>query len=280
MTCETNSAVTTILARCLLEPEFHRKLSQDPKGTLRGSGLSREVCSSFSEFEFAKLQLFGGLITQTQHNFLWETFPLSRALLKHYGMEVSIFSSYRQRTGLAQRVGLSRSEKIRQFVGYLREFLKDTPNTQSCPGLLDVLTHESICWDLQETSPSLYANIDTLVIPQGARKFDRFVPSIPKTVRLAQYKYDPLEIGSALDRKVFEPSRLKLRRARLFYRMDPTTYELAVFKVTSAAWQLFMKLDGNRTVGSILTGMTSKRPRREMRGYLQSAYERGLIELR
>jgi hypothetical protein len=281
MEFESNSTVTAILARCLVEPEFQRRLSGDTCGTLHDYDLSRELRSSFARFEFSKLELFGALITQTQHNFLWETFPCARALMKRYGIELSVFRAYRQHTEPRPAQPLSRQMKIEQFTTYLKEFLLGAKDKRY-PGLLEILTHERCQWELQGMAAGQATKTDEVLraLPRRAREFDRMIPTLPSTVRLAEYRYNPLEIATALETKNFDPARLKRRRTRLFYRLDPAMCQLSVLEATPAVWRVFQKVDGKRSAGTIMRAAASRRPKRELRHYFEAAYEGGLIDLR
>jgi len=279
MSLGSNRAVAAVLARCLLEPEFQQAVSGDPRTALKKYRLSEDARSSFDRFEFEKLKSFGGLITQTQHNFLWETFPNSRSLMKHYGIEVSVFGSYRQRTQLSTE--LSRQAKIVKFTDYLREFLLAGPNGQRCTGLLEMLLDERIRWELQELakrSPRRKSRQPRLTA--DSRELDRLIPEFPKNVRSAEYRFDPLRLSAALQRRAFEPAHLNARVTRLIYRVDLATGQLSVFRATATAWKLFQLIDGRRSVAAILRASTLNFPRSELRRYFESAYFAGLIKLR
>lgn len=274
-----NSTVSTILARCLTEPAFAVKVSEDPATTLRNYQMAPPLRLAFGQFEFSKLQLFGALITQTQHNFLWETFPYSRELLKYFGIELSSFKSYRERPEFEATVGLPRKAKIDAFTNYLRQSLTGA-NGQRYPGLLEVLTHERISWELNETSIDRHANdpATTRAFPRRAREIDRLIPRFPKTVRFAEHRYNPIKIINALKNHEFEPQRLRVRTVRLFYRIDLTVTQLSVFEANATVWQLFKRVNGERSLGSIVAAVAAKHPNHEMRRYFESAWEGGLIE--
>lgn len=280
MNLESNFTVSAILARCLVEPQFHRTLSSDPQGVLRGYGLTGDLRSSFGRFEFEKLELFGGLITQTQHNFLWESFPYSRALMKRYGIELFIFSSYRRT--VSRRAGLSNQERTREFTDFLRHFLMTVKDKHSHPGLFEILKHERLQWELQQITETHSPKAKTIAreIPSRSLDVDRLIPDFPAYVRFEEYRYDPMEIVSAMESRDFDLSRLKPRLRGFLYRLDHSTSKLSVFQTTSAACRLFQKVDGRRSVGSILRASTSKRPKRELRRYFESACASDLIELR
>lgn len=281
MRLASNRAVTAVLARCLLGPEFQQAVSRDPRAALREYRLSHDARSSFVRFEFDKLKSFGGLITQTQHNFLWETFPYSRALMKYYAIELSVFSSYRQLTEL-RKAGPSRQEKIEGFTDYLKEFLLARRDGKPYAGLLEILLDERIRWELHEkvAMRSVRTQSPPPALTGYSRELDRLIPEFPKNVRCAEYRIDPLRIGAALERRDFDPARLKPRLTRLVYRMDPATGQLSVFRATAAAWNLFQGIDGRRNVAVILRASTLNRPKSELRGYFESAYLGRLIKLR
>jgi|GEM_PF-2514225 len=281
MSGESNSVVTSILARCLVDPQFQRRLSRDVFGTLQNYSLSENTLSSLTRFEFRKLDLFGGLITQTQHNFLWESFPYSRALLKHYGIELHVFSAYRRQLPQG-RTDFPRKKKIERFTRYLKGFLQGAVAERNYPGLVDVLAHERTRWELQQTrirrQVKPRTGLPNLLLP--ARQFDQLTPVVPDNVRFARYRYDPIELGSALEKKCFGTFQLKPKLTQLVYRTDPATGQVSVFKTNSTVWHLFIKVNGNRRIGSILRATTSQRPKGLLRRYFEEACKTGMIQLR
>src|ERR1017187_5761123 len=119
MTPNLNSLVSSILARCLSDSDFRHTLSATPQSILAKFALNDDLIHQFSNLDHRAIECFGGLITQTQHNFLWESYPYTKALMKRYAADLVIFTDYRQALSSKAPVKLTREQKIDRFVDFL-----------------------------------------------------------------------------------------------------------------------------------------------------------------
>jgi hypothetical protein len=283
---ESNGAVQAIIARCLSDSTFQQSVSEDTAKTLLPYGFGREAVSEFERVDYRRLECFGGLITQTQHNFLWESFPITRALLKHSNLEIPFFSKYRRHCQAATLGPLSRAEKIERVVKYLRESFASDPDPDLAT-LYVIATHEFIIWDLQRHIES-DGRID-VAPPQhrgncSAHRFDRLIPYRPVGMRLEAYRYDPMQIAAKVQSGQIVQGRLRRRSSYVGYFIDRAGSQLHIVALNRTAWRLLRECSGTRSVRSVLRRMEERdgraQSRLELRRLLECAWESGLIGMR
>ena len=254
-----NAAVISIIARSLLE------------GLERGDtvlSVPSALQPVFGELDFQRLRAFSGFISKVQHNYLWETFPHSRALLEAWAIELDAFAEYRLRYPPLRPERLNRQQKMARVVGFLEEYL-ERPHAPSCPGLKDVLRHERIEWELKE----MHAG-ETARLPH--QYGDRAYPKLSNHAQLARFNYDPLDIIAQMSTPV--PPRVKRRRCYRCYVIDFSAGELRSFELSWPAWSFLGRMDGRRSIAGLLAKSDSER-QREFRGLLLQASDMGIVTM-
>jgi len=182
--------VDTVIARCLLEPGYLDRLRDGLDAELDLLRVDDATRAELARLDVAQVRRFSGLISKVQHNDTWEQFPLTRALLKFYGMELEVFAAYRDRhLSLLGRGRLTREAKTFSFVSFLGDYLANSA-TDACPGLIDLLVHERSTWEvaleLADTDPRQTVNLtQERVVPRDA-------------LRVVALRYHPFDIASRL----------------------------------------------------------------------------------
>src|SRR6266849_7534536 len=124
-----------ILARCLTEPMFLDSLIADRDAALKVYSLDAETRAEFDRTDFRQIRQFSGFIGKVQHNYLWDFFPATRRLLRHYKLETNVFAEYRPIQLSPEVRSLDRREKTARFFVYLFDFITKHPEY---PGLATV----------------------------------------------------------------------------------------------------------------------------------------------
>lgn len=239
-----NSTVSSLLARCLSDGEFRRSLSECPQKTLAAYTLDNSLVQQFSALDHRAVECFGGLITQTQHNFLWESYPSTRALMKRYAAELSIFADYRQTLSRKKPAQLTREQKTDRFIDYLMKYLSGNRRARF-PGLFEVATHEH---NIRAIAQSLSATTLNRTAPDlQADSFDQLVPRYTGEIRLATYRCDPVKTINALQTSGTGVPAIPASRTRLVYLPDVISSAVRVLKVGASALALLRHVDGTRT---------------------------------
>jgi len=279
-----NSAiVNSIMARCLLEPVFLREMARDRSAALDRYPLDERTHSDFLKLDVDRLRSFAGFITKVQHNYLWETFPCTRALLIAYGIEIEMFASYRdtQQWILAQGQR-TQTEKTEQLVKFLKAYLES--RKVQCPGLLDVLAHEQIIWELEICileKPRSDSEVNASSL--RSQRFEKLVPAIRGTLKTHDFVHDPLKIASGLAIGNFKLHQIAKSRRRLSYWADVQVGQVRIVELDPLALILLSEVNGKRSIRTIIRRASAKmelglRPS-HLKSFFESALQQGLLTL-
>lgn len=267
----TNATIMSVVAQYLSSVEFRNKISVDTEEALRTCTLDVDAHRQFSKFDFQALASFGGLITKTQHNFLYECLPYTRQLLRMYQLDLTIFAGYRTEIQSTSAAVTSRLEKATRFIGYLRLWLHGRDD--AFPGLEDLLEHEYILWNLKSEPASDVT--ESSVMRADAAKRRRAVPTIRPAVKLAEFRYNPFRIIDHLEQGT-PPQRSQRRRSRLVYWIDTQQSQVRVAEPGRTVWKVLRLCDGRRRVPSLCKELAPLPPA-AVRGALALAQASGLI---
>jgi hypothetical protein len=243
---DSNAAITSVVARYLSSVDFRTEMEVDTEKALAKCKLGVHARREFSKFDFAALESFGGLITKTQHNFLYEYLPHTRQFLRIYNLDLAIFVAYRTETQSKRVAMTSQAEKAARFISYLRSWLQGKDDTY--PGVADLLEHETVLWELKHeiaagtTQPAETRSRAT--DPRNAK------PVIRPGVRLAEFRYDPFRIVTSLDRGD-RPDKKFRRRCRLVYWIDRQGALIRMAKPGRTLWDVLRLCDGRRGLPSL-----------------------------
>jgi hypothetical protein len=238
----THSIVTSLVARYLSNPGFRDQIATGRKEALASCGLSQSLNLEFHAVDFRALEGFGGLITKTQHNFLYEDLPYTRHLMRTYGLDLTVFTDYRSQVQSRQSVAVSRAEKTARFVSYLMAWLNS--RGQIAPGLADVLKHEFILYELKGEAARIVGEMGYYA--DVARNLPNL--ALRPGVRLAEFQRDPLRIIARIQAgEAFTLGRR--RRCCLVYQIEDE--QIKTFRPTRTVWHVLSMIDGQRSLGMI-----------------------------
>jgi hypothetical protein len=279
-----NSTTYSIVARCLLEPEFLDHVSRDPLHALGEYQLAAGLREEFLALDTAKVRSFAGFITKVRHNFLWESFRYSRSLLQFYKNEIEIFTAY---VPLYQRLTDSpatRNEKIARFAEFLLEYLDSEAQT-TCPGLRETVEHERLLWEIKTALASYPEPSETGLthdcIVSPSDPIGKVIPFVRGLLRVASFRHDPFEIISLLARGEFAGDRLTQRGRLLTYWGDTSAQELRVLELDQLSVAFLLQVDGKRTIQTIIRRIRAGSPfhikMSQARSFFMTAFERRLL---
>jgi hypothetical protein len=251
----SNATITSIVARYLSNANFRKDILVDTEQALTTCGLVVEDRRELSKFDFRGLESFGGLITKTQHNFLYEYLPYTRQLLQIYRLDLTIFAAYRTLIQSTPAGGASRVEKTRRFVNYLRAWMGG--RDEEFPGLVDLLEHEYILWDLKnEPRPDRTVSA---VMQSPAAELRNAIASVQRGVKLAELRYKPLQMINRLKQGT-QPQRKDRCQSRLVYWIDTQRSEIRVAEMNQTIWKVIRLCDGKRRLPSLYKELAPLRP--------------------
>lgn len=237
-----NATVASVVGRYLSSADFRKDVSADTERALTACGLDADARREFSAFDFTALESFGGLITKTQHNFLYEYLPYTRQLLRVYELDLTVFAAYRTDVQSIPAAVTSRSEKTRRFVSYLRSWLRGRED--AFPGLVDLLEHEYVLWDLRNEPRS--EGGESAVVPSRVARLRTAIPAIRPGVKLVELRHNPLRIIEGLQQGG-RPRKSHRRRSRLVYWIDAHRSEIRIAEPDQTVWNVIRRCDGTRT---------------------------------
>jgi hypothetical protein len=278
----TPAAGDSIIARCLLDPEFLSRVSSDPATALAAYPLDERTRRDFEAFDFGSVRSFAGFITKVQHNDLWESIPGTRSVLKYYGVEIETFAAYHPHHLRLRARRITRDEKVAAFLDFLEARLAREPSRRY-PGLRDILVHERLQWEIRT---ALTAGVDGVGEASDGRggRFERLVPVIRGALRVGSFEISPSAIASQLAAGRFEPSELRARRHCLAYWGDPEARELHVLEVDELTAVLLAEVDGCRSAGAVVRRVARRLGVDAVSSRFQPVFEsaaaHGLLELR
>jgi hypothetical protein len=279
-----SAAASAIVARCLLDPAFLARLTANRAAALEGCALDDKSYTDFAQLDLQKVRSFGGFITKVQHNYLWDSFPYVRTLMKLYGIEIEVFAGYRQQHLQLVAARASRVERISTFLAYLRSYLGAEDGSRWL-GLRDMVEHERMEWEIRGllTDPSLRVTaptgIDTSAL--GWPVLESLVPA-PSIVRCSHFTYDPRSIVAELASGRFPSDELMQAPRWLAYCADGAG-RVRVLELDDVSVILLSEVDGRRTIGSIVDRVRQQlsplaRPS-ELRAFFDAGFRAGLLLL-
>jgi hypothetical protein len=282
MTAAASGVVEEIVARCLVEPAFLDAVRADPAGALAAYDLADSDRAAFQAADFGRLRQFSGFIGKVQHNFLWESFPATRRLLRRHGIELEVFARYRGLQLEPETRAAGQDEKIRRFLSFLEDYLDGSGRY---PALQTVMRHERAVWEIRRAASPPAARCKGLRTKALARlpwrEFARLVPGVNGVLRIETFNCDPV----ALTARVLEdrPSRLRRRPRLMVYWLDRSTARLRTLAVETLPALLLSQVDGRRPIGAIVSVIRrrslAEAPSSAFRPFFEDAARDGLISL-
>lgn len=274
-------AVEEILARCLTEPVFLQSLIENREAALRGYRLDPRTREEIEHTDFQRLRQFSGFIGKVQHNFLWDFFPATRRLLRHYNIELEVFTGYRPTQLTGDPRNRRQADKIRRFLAYLADYAAAHPQYAA---LASVARYEQIAWELGERagSQAVVAGIalrDAAGLPWA--RFLRLVPTLSGPLHIEAFDCDPSRVAASVIGGTFSPPHASATRLFAFL-LDANAKTLRTFEIERLPALLLAAIDGKRRIASIIR--TARRralsavPPRAFRALFEEAAEAGFIK--
>jgi hypothetical protein len=286
-----NSTVSSLVARCLLDPCYLDRMARDPDEELAGLAVGAETRAAIAGLDVERVRLFAGFISMVQHNDLWADFPYTRALLRYYRAELATFADYRRRHLELSRAGKpSRAAKTTAFLDFLRTRLRDA-EASAYPGLLDVLTHERLHWEvaqrllghrLPDRGHRLPDRGGPAPGPARADIRDGRVVVASDAIRVAALSYDPVEVMTRLRAGGEALTGLTPKAVCYCYWGRESEATVTVVAVDPATAAVLTAVDDRRAVHEVLDECQSLLPeadRRDIAAVLDEAVRHGLIRL-
>ncbi|WP_144440829.1 hypothetical protein [Streptomyces roseifaciens] len=279
--------MNSVVARCLLEPGYLDRLARDPQRELTALPVDEETRAAIGTLDVGQVRLFAGFVTKVQHNDLWDTFPRTRALLRYYGIELETFADYRAHYVEMCRAGKpSRAEKAARFLRFLERRLRDSARA-NCPGLLDVLIHERLQW---EVTQEVLGHRRSAPVRPAAREVragsldqrDQRVVVACDVIRVAALDHDPLEIAARLQDGGSALAHLEPKAVCFCYWGRTSEQTVSVLTVDTATAAVLSAVDGHRSVDDVLDESRAVLPeagRTHLARVLDGAVHQGLVLL-
>jgi hypothetical protein len=280
-------AIQSIIARCLLDGEFLRCMLYDPGDALKAYSLDDVTQNEFMQLDVEQVRRFAGFITKVQHNHLWDAFPYTRTLMRHYRIEHSVFTAYLDvYLRLRREARWSREEKIQHFAGFLQSYL-ESASDGAFPALMDVLTHEHTLWELKRQLEDLgprntdAEGIRLSCIPVSQLR--RWIPVPHRTLRLGIFRYNPLEIADRLRHQASDVASVPIRRSILVYYQEPATSQLRILELDEISAALLLEIDGTRSMRAVIHRVVQhfdeKVPVSQFRPFFDIAVAEGMLTM-
>ncbi len=278
-----NSAVTALVARCLLDPGYVDRLAAAERTESAALSHGEQVCGVAGELDVGRVRLFGGFISKVQHNDVWSQFPVTCSLLRLCGAELEVFADYRARhLELIRRGKPTPALKTVALLDFLEERIRGSAGI-NCPGLLDVLTHERLQWEVAQ-SLEQHCPSGTTPAPGPIRTdgLDGRVVLARDILRVAALAHDPVQIASCLHDGGHQLCELEPKATCFCYSGRSSTETVSVVEVDTFTAAVLASVDGVRSVSHVLDEaqiLLPEAPRTVVGRVLEGAVDRGLVQL-
>jgi hypothetical protein len=263
-----DAAATAIVARGLVDPRFLETLQGN---RIRGIRLSAAHRAAACSLDAKRLALFAGFITMVRHNNdLFDHFPGTLRVLRHYGVELSIFRDH----FLSQHP--PSKEKETKIANALETFseLSKSRRGRALTGFRDVLLHEHCQWTIRQ-GLSRPSPLNALYSMQFAADAVPFLCEPAQVIRVTRPPWAILR--ALLQRKAVQSMRAQVQW--LLYYGDRGTRAVRVSRIPKQVAQLVQSIDGHSTCAQIAATLRRKRftmpP--HVRGMLEGLCNAGII---
>ncbi len=286
MSATAPGVVEAIVARCLVEPAFLEAVRADAAGALAAYALDDVDRAAFRSADLGRLRQFSGFIGKVQHNFLWESFPATRRLLRRHGIELEVFARYRGLQLAPQARAATQDEKIRRFLSFLEDDLAGSGRYRA---LHMVMRHERALWEIRQAALASRRQgrgakgLRTKALARLPwREFSRLVPGVDGALRIEAFDGDPVALTAAALADA-PPRALGRRKRLLVYWADRSAARLRTLAVETLPALMLTQVDGRRPVGAIVAAVRrqslAEAPPSAFRPFFEDAAREGLIVL-
>jgi len=262
----STGTVNTLIARCMVDPEFLALLSSDRDAALRGYDLNDRTRSDFAALDIRRVIGLAAVITKVQNNGLWQWIPNTRALTVRYGLEQELFAAF-HREHQALRAGpRTRDEQTRRFFDFLGHALEEWIPEET-PALRDVFQHERLLWELRTI---VACGTDTLVCASGA-------PAPNGGLRVGFFSSSPHETIAAIRAERFIPANVRSAPQWLVYHADIAAQTVRTLEVDEVTGRVLALADGTRSIAAIARECGIDR--RRVKRLIDAAVDAGLLTI-
>src|SRR5262245_18804899 len=109
----STATVNSIIARCILDPPFLDALISNTEAALKGYDLDEQEQRGFLSLDLRKIRYLAGFITKIQNHDVIAEIAQTHALLRHYDLELPVFSAYRETHQRMRPAHPPKREKVR-----------------------------------------------------------------------------------------------------------------------------------------------------------------------
>jgi hypothetical protein len=283
----STATVNSIIARCILDPPFLDALTSNTEETLKGYDLDPDERRGFVGLDLSRIRYLAAFITKIQNHDVIAEIAQTHTLLRHYDLELPVFSAYRERHQRLRPANPGKREKVRAFVAFLKTYLASLP-ADSAPGLEDILNHEWLMWEAsasagtQRPVPGARSNHATGPARDlnDINDIDEWVPRLNGVFRVGLFEHDPVEIAGQIARSAFDSSRLCKDAGIWGYWGNPRSASVSLFRLDYGVLMVLQEITGNRSVGEIIRRITatakSEISPEEVRSFFVTAFQNGL----
>jgi len=248
----STGTVNTLIARCMVDPEFLALLSSDRDAALRGYDLDDRTRSDFAALDIRRVIGLAAVITKVQNNGLWQWIPNTRALTVRYGLEQEIFAAF-HREHQALRAGpRTRDEQTRRFFDFLGHALAEWIPEET-PGLRDVFQHERLLWELRTS----------------------LAAGVASALRVGFFSSSPHETIAAIREERFIPANVRSAPQWLVYHADVNVQTVRTLEVDEVTGRVLALAGGTRSIAAIARECGIDR--RRVKRLIDAAVDEGLI---
>ena len=280
----STATVNSIIARCILDPRFLDALASNTEETLKEYALDEQEQRGFLSLDLRRIRYLAGFITKIQNHDVIAEMAQTHTLLRHYDLELPVFSAYRETHQRMRAANPGKREKVRAFVAFLKTYLASLP-PDSAPGLEDILNHEWLMWEASLSAgtqpPASGAGSTGETPPERALdNLDELVPRMNGVFRVGVFEHDPLEIANQIAKSAFDSSRLCKDAGIWGYWGNPGSVPVRLFRLDYGVLTVLQEITGSRTIGEIIRRLTAAtKPEitpEEVRSFFVTAFQSGL----
>lgn len=276
---DAHPGVESLVARCLLDPEFLRDATSNAAAALADRDLPPELLTELAELDLERVRQFAGFVTKVQNNHLWDPLPFTRALIKHYRIEIETFAAFHGRHVALRASCATRATRIAAFVEFLDERLAACGGHA---GLRDMLRHERLRLELATVDHDAGAQATHAPVSPG--EHPALVPVARSVIRVASFVYNPLEVAGIISRGELGYAELTASPVCLAYYAQPMSQKLRVIEIDELTAALLVRVDGHTAIGEIAASVAGEAPSRQLVAHVRPIFEAlsdaGLIALR
>jgi hypothetical protein len=197
---KSNEVITSILGRCLIEPDFLTLAIEHPEQALSEYNLQPSVYEELLAFNFEKVHKFAGFITKVKNNNTWQSFLYTRMALRNFNMEAALFNYYFPEF-MAYKSGrnVKYKDRLDHFYNFTKNFLNKRQDRASAL-CLSLITHEQTIRKIKENIKSSRREVEEINSTNNTITASS-IPHLNSYVFINNYKFNPFDLIALIDAK-------------------------------------------------------------------------------